>query len=1166
MLQNPYSVNKVITPIKTSIESGYGIVPLIGSGMSAASGIPAGSDYHGYLFYCLSRVFLLKWDPCSLRWPDYEDVPVYDDLKEEMLNWSVKMIEEARKIKDEDDDKERTAIWQAAGAVSDWRAMLDLLSRLSLGERKEDGSHHVIIKYPDHRIIDSFFVNLTKGKRPNSAHYLLAHMSDILRIKILLTTNFDNLIENTYQALVNPVAVFDVHMDSSLPDAEFTRAQRSVVKMHGGRYGLRADFSLDKYPNTLDVEKFVDYLSYNKNNHGKSLEGHQRNLLVMGIAYDSFRMIALICKAVQKRPELQVFWVCYNDDDINKVKDAFKITIKNLNVESENLLGYEEFEEKNLIICVTPDLSLFLLELYQTLFLSVPPAGVQFNTIWPFPPKSGVPVPNCRINGEISNLEEKIKEKDAKNIWAYSCKNGLISIASEAFYKLRINYNCIWMNLDESYTYEDFQYFIIESLIKKTGRVNLLPTLIDKNSQIKRVLNSSRRKFIFFINCLEIKNDSELSKIIDFANSLNNQQNIIFIFLGNRNILENKDDVTIKEYDVTIKQFKFIEPKVTENISKDEYFRFAISLSLIRHTAYLSLLISWSFIKAPNPLKSETDDSIDDNDSIRFEKAKTFLKWLRECNAIQDDDGYFVYMPPKIRDEIRKIIKTYYERDDDFNKIKAESFQGIADWYMKLFRASGDIQASLESIYHRIQCYKINIERFKYTSLNEAYLTVELIKQTINTSFHSITLKHVFNEIINEIKNIGIDDGFGDTLNKIKNELEYIVSEYCENILQNGKDNDKANANDKILIYNLSTNATSEVRFDIKEAAKLLEQVKQKIHYRDYDEANKLIIEILEINEISFSEIIEKDDSEEIRKSAYLWVIEKQKYTEDVYQKIYKYVIEVLRQLQFLKLYCSYFEVGDNKEKFLKDAEKIYLISTEIMRYINDNEFLNRENAFLRSSIGIVLSNMNRHHEAYRKYNEAYGYLNFGVRPDEPLKFAIIDLRRGETFLCKLDKQKINIDKGENEEEKRKKLIKRFGVIYDAIASIDRGEYRMKGYTIHARWLAWMYELQLQLCVEIVKFRTILNENLNPGQGTKKYDFSSHCRDCEMCGKRFIKNLENGIDVAGEDILRYTRYYEHIESFIDNLEKCNINEKINAANIVEVQKTCKERIDNLKKK
>jgi hypothetical protein len=123
-----------------------------------------------------------------------------------------------------------------------------------------------------------------------------------MRIRLLLTTNFDTLLEDAFLDVHCPLAVFDVHKSSGLPHAHLVHAQPSIVKLHGGRYGTRADFSLDDEPTDNDKKAFVEYLS------------GPAHLLVTGCSATDIRIISLIAHALKNREQTQIFWICHSED------------------------------------------------------------------------------------------------------------------------------------------------------------------------------------------------------------------------------------------------------------------------------------------------------------------------------------------------------------------------------------------------------------------------------------------------------------------------------------------------------------------------------------------------------------------------------------------------------------------------------------------------------------------------------------------------------------------------------------------------------------------------------------------------------------------------------------------------------------------------------------
>jgi hypothetical protein len=1227
---------ELIDLIKKDIKIDKGIVPLIGAGMSAASGIPAGIDYFAYLFYCLTKVLGTnqnekQWDPSTLRWPDYLEMPFYKDFDKEKIEWCAKIMAEV--------SKQNYEIYlQAIGVVSDWRATLNLLSRLELKDEDGKGKRNIGLKQPDERVIDSFFVNLTKGKKPSSSHMLLAHLSDVLRIKTLLTTNFDSLIENAYQKLINPIAVFDVHLDARLPDADFVRAQRSIVKMHGGRYGLRADFSLDKAPSKDDVEQFVNYLSFYKSKDNRPKLQSQRNLLVMGISPSSKRVMDLMCHALSRLGDLKIYWVCYQEKDEIEILNKFIETINNLYINGDiNNIYYEDgikelydnnkkindsfFNEKagrirrntlheQLHITSSSDLTSFLMELYQTVFLSLPPAGIQFSSIWPFPAKP--------CNKQIGNYEEhkknllqKIEASNIeKNIIYIYGKNGISAMAADIFYEVTCKYCCLWFNLELIFSKLDFTYLLIEAIAKKTGNFGLVPAQFlpskpeskycpeSVKNQFNRIAKYSKKRIVVFINYREVeygknakKIESNTKQLVDLLKYLHNE-NIINIVLGHPEITDFYTTETIEIKGDIADRFKpktlFSKIKL-EYGSEDYLLRFLLSLSLVRNNSYLSLLLTWSFIKAPHPLIS--GDYLKDNDALRFEKAKEYLVLINEHNLFRSDENHFVYIPFVNRIKIQSKIKNLFK--GNYYLIKAESHQGIADWYMKLYRSSDDLHAMSESIYHRHECFKASIliksdsenqQRFLTTSLIEMEQAIKLSKNTIYTSFQTLTINNSLLSFIIDLSNT-IDKING---GKIKNNiwLCYKLDQIKKMLLDIRIDFLIKIGNSSFERLNKAKIKKTTLYVGIKDIMQYkddsinynnLTETVSLIHKRQYSKTNDKIGEIYKNKEITWKDISlkyksdneNKSQTETIREYVRKWIIKKIKKNFDLKENTgenYEYALIVAQdQMEFLiklfryhhrlKLleaqlfrYLNEIDTKDNNcqnsDNKLKEAEILYICSTEMMRYIMNNDFLNHENAKLRTNTGIMLSWMKRHNEAYRRYNEAYGYLNFGIQPDSPHEFALIDLRRAETFISKIEQGLFN-----NSQEPEFIQIDltleqkvQFGYLYDAIASIDRAEFRIKGQSIDTWWHCWMLELQLNVCTKI----KVLREQICNELGYKnkdKYDLFGHCRECEFCGIRFVKNLEKGLEIVGSDGLRLARYLYLTQKFSWDTQNMNLSKR-----------------------
>jgi hypothetical protein len=1224
---NPDTSKQVIEEIYQNIEQGMGIVPLLGSGLSAASGIPAGIDYRAYLFYCLARVFgtdgesdksVEQWDPRTLRWPDITEIPLFHNVRSAMLKWAKTQLKEVKKSPLGYHD----ARWQAAGAVADWRAILNLLSRLTIQEKtKKDGKGKAVVQtYSDQRIIDSFFVHLTNNRHPNSAYLLLAHLADILRIKVILTTNFDNLIESAFQSFSMPVAVYDVHMDAQLPDADFVRAQRSIIKIHGGRYGLRADFSLDKYPTSDDVDKFIAYLSLYDKNY-VHIDQNQRNLLVIGVSGNERRTIALICRAMNHLKRLKIFWICHRESEITEINNSFTKTLTVL--WRRNEIKYKDIGKciERLRVTAFPSPALFFLKLYQKIFLSLPPAGVKFPAVWTMPP---------RMKGKIKAKDEKLLkncqqqvENFKKRIIFLEHQKDLVFLSACLYQKLSENYHCIWVDLSNPFHTEDLAFIIIEAIGRELGIMNLLPINIKSGAkgtrlplefrnQIRLLVQNSLRRLVIFINCNDLTDVGDFKRLQLCLQSLQSDH-ISYILVKeparknldptlqisrNRKLQKNLAMVLASSKIMGIEIMKeynkrsFMKKKIRKP-HKIDIERFVLALTLFRQPCYLSVLHTWAFIKAPESLSTKYD-----NDVLRNVVAQVIISRLLENELIQESVGQFVSIPLRDRGILRKKIEEVMKkRRLPWEFYEAECHQGIADWYMKLYRASGDIRAVFECMFHRLQCYTLANKhkdypqklRLQKTSLVEGEQALKLIAKDIDTLYHSFSLGQLFDSICGTLFDLHKNEShnwFKWKLAWLLSQLKLVHVRYqrqigfaplskdhilCgtleplkspllldKNLLEifRGKEKEFLSQLQKCGMAKKRTVVPSEELID-----QLFENIGQNIHQRKYGQAEKIMNAILHYFEFDpeiskKSQINKKPEYQrsQVRKwiemvqDRFKKILEKKpgKTAKDegaiqeqalrLCQDLFKLMVRVLRRNQSLKYHKAQvlFYFSSNSEDFnkiLRSAEITYLYSTEIMRYITDTMFLNRENAYLRTSTGIIMAKMDRHHEAYRRFNEAYGYLNF-VPIVMQSEYVPIDLNRGETFLHLLSRN--TPSDATHRRIKRSHYLnkmqnRRLGFLFDAIASVERAESRLHGTTVNNWLYSSICEMQLMICLETVTLRHEISKTLGQyrlGPEKDKYDLFSRCRECEMCGTRFIKNLENGLQMVGDDVLRLGRFME----------------------------------------
>ena len=352
--------------IKKELDSGFGFVPFIGSGLSVLSGIPTGQEILDYLAFCIDEAIGRRWNPREDRWPDL----IRSKKSEERVQWIKETIDSVQNLPKSGGniyDSHFSAIkMEAIGALSNWRTALHFLSRFEVQEDRP------VLGAPDARVTDSFFLNLTRNRRPNAIHIMLAHLAMAMRIRVVLTTNFDTLIEEAFAEANIPLVPFDVHRGAGLPDPNPVLAQRSIIKLHGGRYGLRADFSLDELPSEDDKATFVGYLSV-PSHVNPDIKIMQNHLFVLGSSGNDKRTLKLMEATLKHDTNLKVFWVCYDIETKKCVHEYFASTIP-------------DTQKNRVHTIIQQETDLFLFELYQRLTRSLPPASGTYPAFWVVPP------------------------------------------------------------------------------------------------------------------------------------------------------------------------------------------------------------------------------------------------------------------------------------------------------------------------------------------------------------------------------------------------------------------------------------------------------------------------------------------------------------------------------------------------------------------------------------------------------------------------------------------------------------------------------------------------------------------------------------------------------------------------------------------------------------
>lgn len=565
-----------IQEVREEREKGFGFVPLIGAGLAAPSGIPLIREVAAYLRRCIAMSLGIDvdtvqtwtkeravstdtstsatwprcriWNPRRDAWPPFGDLHLPD---RDTTDWSERLHQVVISLHSVPlRPNEYHVFREAWGAMSEWRSSLHFLTRIAVvsdgnGSSENHGQHLQLLS-PEPDVVDRFFRHVVLGKKPTLGHRMLALLGDVLRCKVYLTTNFDDLAERAFDEIGRTLSPFEVHESTGLPSFPLLQPQPVIVKLHGGRHRLRADYSLDDLPVESDFRNFVSYfvehaIQVPLGNASSSITGsqgqtqqplgstsdgplHTRNhLLVMGISGAEMRLNRLIEAAWRHlNADFRIFWICHTRSDVERIRHVRR-----------RFLRDSGRTDDRFVVVRYPFLDLLFLEMFQHVTDGLPRAGIPFPSV----PKLAVPVVRRPVSvvapGNTSRnprdvfcekREELRREIDrlvqstsfvrepspvADRLIVFHSDldtHGVMSIAADEFLdRLGTATQCIWLDLDEIDSSDDLFEQILHAVARKAGVVDWMPLLLRDDAayrtrEIQRITNNPSRPWVIFLN------------------------------------------------------------------------------------------------------------------------------------------------------------------------------------------------------------------------------------------------------------------------------------------------------------------------------------------------------------------------------------------------------------------------------------------------------------------------------------------------------------------------------------------------------------------------------------------------------------------------------------------------------------------------------------------
>lgn len=519
-----------VAQLITELDNGYGLIPFIGAGLSAPSGAPLVIDIKSYLERCMGLALgveekgTIPWNPRSDQWPPYID----RCRATQDTDWWTKITVAYNERRIEPWNREAAVFQEALGAMAEWRTALLFLSRLV---REQHGTGRdlratLALDAPNQEVIDAGIREIMKGRRPTLGHRMLAELAVVLRLDIILTTNFDDLLEQAFISARNPLTVFEIHLNSTLPPWSALSTQRSLVKLHGNRHSLRADYSLDALPSEADRRAFLDYLvsadgrqvlhSLPMRAHPMGLLPCQNHLLVLGASAADRRTRAFIEYAwTHLSNDFKVIWVCHSVQDVKNVRSFTR--------DIQQRHRFDETWEGSRVLRF-PNLGLLFLQIFQTARRALPTSGILFPSVSRL---ALPPMPKCNLaKGEApptswADLRKRVLDRlngvcrpdfhAARLIVVSSAAavHGVTSVCAEIHEQLQADGDiCLWLDMNDITSTGNLFEQLLDAANYHVGVESWMPISGAENARLKaaeirRVSAATDRRWILFLNARE---------------------------------------------------------------------------------------------------------------------------------------------------------------------------------------------------------------------------------------------------------------------------------------------------------------------------------------------------------------------------------------------------------------------------------------------------------------------------------------------------------------------------------------------------------------------------------------------------------------------------------------------------------------------------------------
>lgn len=280
--------------LERAYELGRPVVLLTGAGISVDSGFPLASELKEYLVHVNQLVLDEDFSNVrqyieEARWPSRHDLRL--ELTYKACNPDAKDSRAPCWLRDRMQDAERRAtqtamtselrhsaptlasslqeifnqlnsdVYNQEELAKKFASMKNLAEHLGMRSPNNIAYRSLLFSLCDdsQTTIDACFDHFMRDRHFTTTHQFVYFLTQLLRSKIIFTTNFDPLMEHAFLSEGMVPKVYEVQGEGTIPSAKLLLSQPlSIVKLHGGAHQMNAGFDLDDPMSPTALASFAE--------------------------------------------------------------------------------------------------------------------------------------------------------------------------------------------------------------------------------------------------------------------------------------------------------------------------------------------------------------------------------------------------------------------------------------------------------------------------------------------------------------------------------------------------------------------------------------------------------------------------------------------------------------------------------------------------------------------------------------------------------------------------------------------------------------------------------------------------------------------------------------------------------------------------------------------